>query len=123
MDNNTLLYVITFVAGMAASALLIRWLAQRAVNKFLDQIESGQLKKEAEIKVIEARVEVDNGAFFVYNNNNGSFIAQGNTITELKKHIMDRYKDIDIKIIAGDPDAFAKLKLEAEKYNESISSI
>lgn len=123
MDNNTLLYVITFVAGMAASALLIRWLAQRAVDKFLDQIESGQLKQEAEIKVIEARVEVDNGAFFVYNNNNGSFIAQGNNITELKKHIMDRYKDIDIKIIGGDPDAFAKLKLEAEKYNESIGSI
>lgn len=123
MDNSSLSYLITFVAGMAAAALLIRWLAHRAIEKFMDKFESGELTPEPEVPQIKAKVEVDNGVFFVYNNENGSFIAQGNTIEELKKHLQDRYKDIDIRIVSGDPEAFAKLKLEVEKFNENSSSV
>ena len=116
MDDSTWMSFFAFLAGMAVATLLIRWLANRAINRLLDEIEADTVENDT-IKVIEANIEFDNNMFLVYNKKNGLFLAQGKDIEELKQHIMHRYKDIDIKIVGGDADAFNRLK-EQVKLNE-----
>lgn len=121
MDDTVFISVVSFLVGMAAATLLIRFLANRAIERLLDEIEADKVKEDT-IKVIEANIEFDNNMFLVYNKKNGSFLAQGKNLEELKQHIMHRYKDIDIKIVGGDTDAFNRLK-EQVNLNESSSSI
>lgn len=121
MDDSTWMSFFAFLAGMAVATLLIRWLANRAINRLLDEIEADTIENDT-IKVIEANIEFDQNMFLVYNKKNGSFLAQGKNLEELKQHIMHRYKDIDIKIVGGDTDAFNRLK-EQVKLNESSSSV
>lgn len=121
MDDSTWMFFFAFLAGMAVATLLIRWLANRAINRLLDEIEADTIENDT-IKVIEANIEFDQNMFLVYNKKNGSFLAQGKNLEELKQHIMHRYKDIDIKIVGGDTDAFNRLK-EQVKLNESSSSV
>lgn len=121
MDDTVVISVVSFVLGMVAATVLIRWLANRAIERLLDEIEADKAETDT-IKVIEANIEFDQNMFLVYNKKNGLFLAQGKDIEELKQHIMHRYKDIDIKIVGGDTDAFNRLK-EQVKLNESSSSV
>lgn len=106
-------YVIGFVLGMLAATLLIRWMAQRAIAKFLDQIEQ-TTEQEAESKQLSVNLEFEQNIYFLYNSKDGSFVAQGSDFAELKRNLLSRFPNSTVTINSGDTAALENLKSQIE---------
>lgn len=88
----------------------------RRLARDIDELQSELDKHE---KDIPARVELHNNVFFVYNNDTNEFMAQGNSLVELREHIKARWSQHKVSVVAGDDHALELLKAQ---LNESSSS-
>ncbi len=115
-------YVIVFALGMLSATLLIRWLARRAIDQLVEQLaEVAEEKVEAsELKV---ELEFEQNIYFLYNSDDGTFVAQGNTLADLKQHLNQRFPNRTIKIVKGDPAVLESLKQQIKDINENSSSV
>ena len=104
-------FVIGVVLGIIVTGLVLllfaKWLVRRAEAN-IDAI-TAELKQLAE-NIIPARVEQHDGVFYVYNTRDGSFIAQGTSLDEIKNRIEERMKDATVMVTEGDADVLQKLK-------------
>lgn len=64
--------------------------AMRIMNNMLENTEA-IIKKEIRENVVPVIVEKHNGAYFVYNMNDHTFMAQGNTREEVEKVLSEKY--------------------------------
>jgi poly-beta-hydroxyalkanoate depolymerase len=111
---------IGFLLGVTVFYVLLRM----AINYFrrqLEQMLKTVLESETELKTIEDRLEpkataihtrleeVD-GVFYVYNIDNGEFIAQGTTADEVQKHVQSRISNKDVFIVQGDNEAIKRYR-------------
>jgi hypothetical protein len=110
-------YVITFALGMIAATLFIRWMAQRTIAKILDQIE--QEKEHETDNQLRVDVEFEQNIYFLYNSDDGSFVAQGNNLQELKTNLQHRFPDRLVNIVKGDEDIMKRLSSEIENLNQT----
>jgi len=115
-------YVITFALGMLAGTLIIRWLAQRAIKTLLEQLEE-TTENVAEDNHLRVDVEFDQNIYFLYNSDDGSFVAQGNDLLALRKHLNQRFPNRTIKIVKGDPAVLETLKNQIKDPNENSHSV
>lgn len=115
-------YVITFALGMLAATLLIRWLARRAINDLMEKFEQAAEEK-AEDNQLRVEVEFEQNIYFLYNSDDGSFVAQGNDLLDLRKHLNQRFPDCTIKIVKGDPAVLETLKNQIKDINENSNSV
>jgi hypothetical protein len=76
-------------------------------NKQLDQKLEEGLKKLRET-VIPSRIEVVNGMLFLYNKENGEFIAQGKNFIELNDNAKARYPEKLFNVPQDEIDAVTK---------------
>lgn len=115
-------YVIVFALGMLAATMLIRWMARRAIDQFMDRIvEAADAKTDqADIRV---KLEVDQNIYFLYNNDDGAFIAQGTDLLTLRDNLVKRFPDRTITIVEGDATAIAALTAQIKELNENRNSI
>lgn len=120
MDNIIWVAMLSFLAGMVVTLIAIWLIIRNEIKRMLANIDNA-VEYEADA-VVEADVEFDQNMFFLYNRKNGNFMAQGKDLEELKTHIAQRFKDIEIKIVGGDVDAVKKLKTQVG-VNESSNSI
>jgi vancomycin resistance protein YoaR len=66
--------------------------------------------EEVSANNIQARVEEDSGVFYVYNAQDGTFLAQGRTLTELRERLEQRWPDAVVAVTEGDTAVLERLK-------------
>jgi len=119
-------YFLVFVAGMAASMLILRWAVNRAIDRMLERIAREHDEEDTEVldaEKMELRVEFDNNIYFCYNVTDGAFVCQGTDLAEIQSNFRSRFPGIDAVIVGGDANSVSWLKTEMSKSNEDSSSI
>lgn len=100
-----------------AMKLAVRIAVKRASQELQD-LEKAIEQYHDEV-MIPCRVESHQGMFFVYNDQTNEFMAQGNTLAELRERITARWSNIRVSVVAGDEVVLQQLKAQ---LNESSSS-
>jgi hypothetical protein len=107
--------MIEFLLGAAAGAIIgyvvLRILLHIAVSRA--ERELGLLARAVEIyeaATIPARVEQIDGVFYVYDTRDDSFLAQGETVTELRDRIESRVKHARVLVTEGEESVISLLK-------------
>jgi hypothetical protein len=116
-------YFLVFVAGMAASMLILRWTINRAIDRMLERLAQEDEEDTAGAEKMELRVEFDRDIYFCYNITDGAFVCQGKNLAEIQSNFRSRFPDIDAVIVDGDADCAKQLKTEMSKSNEDSSGI
>ena len=98
-------------AGLVLSAIVIYWISKFARRRLEREVQQliEQIKDQAGPQ-IQARVEEQDGVFYVYRADDNTFLAQGTTLAELKSRIESRMKDAMVYVTEGDPEVLARLK-------------
>ena len=111
--------MIEFLLGAAAGAIIgyvvLRVLIHIALSRA--EKELGLLARAVEIyeaSTIPARVEQINGVFYVYDTRDDSFLAQGQTVTELRARIESRVKHARVLVTEGEESVLSLLKADLE---------
>ena len=104
-------FVVGVAAGVVVTVVVAVWVVKGLVSRAEADIDSivAEIKKTAE-NIIPARVEQHDGVFYVYNTRDGSFIAQGTSIAEIKARIEERMKDATVMVTEGDADVLRQLQ-------------
>jgi hypothetical protein len=108
-----------FLLGAAAGAIVGYGVLRIMVHIALARAERelGLLARAVEIyeaSTIPARVEQINGVFYVYDTRDGSFLAQGQTVTELRARIESRVKHARVLVTEGEESVLSLLKADLE---------
>ena len=115
--------VLWIALGVAIGAWLFYLALKLAVHilmrRLSQDIETLEEALKEQVELIPCRVEQHDGVFFVYNNDTNEFMAQGSTLSELRKRIKARWKDRRVSVVAGDEAVLEQLKAQ---LNESSSS-
>jgi hypothetical protein len=111
--------MIEFLLGMAAGAIVGYMVLRILINVALARAEKelGLLAQAVEIyqaATISARVEQIDGVFYVYDTRDGSFLAQGETVTELKSRIEARVKHARVLVTEGEESVLSLIKADLE---------
>lgn len=111
-------YVIVFALGMLAATLLIRWMARRAIDQFVERFADA-VEEKTESDQLQVSLEFDQNIYFLYNSDDGSFVAQGNDLKELKTNLQHRFPNRSVNIVKGDEDVLKRLSTEIETLNQT----
>lgn len=104
-------FAIGFFAGAVIASAALRIALHIATKRAEAQLETLMSAiKTVSDKHIAARVEQHDGVFYVYRVDDNTFLAQGNSLTELKQRIEDRIKDARVFVTEGDPEVMSALK-------------
>ena len=111
--------MIEFIIGAAAGAIIgyvvFRIMIHIAVSRA--ERELALLTRAVEIyeaSTIPARVEQIDGVFYVYDIRDDSFLAQGDTVAELKSRIESRVKHARVLVTEGEESVLSLLKADLE---------
>ena len=111
--------MIEFILGAAAGVIIgymvLRILLHIALSRA--ERELGLLTQAVEIyqaSTIPARVELIDGVFYVYDTRDGSFLAQGQTVTELRARIESRVKHARVLVTEGEESVLSLIKSSLE---------
>ena len=110
-------FIVGLMLGMLAATLLIRWMAQRAIAKILDQIE--QEKEPEPDNQLRVDVEFEQNIYFLYNSDDGSFVAQGTDLLNLRDNLRQRFPNRTITIVNGNATAMETLKSQLENFEKT----
>jgi hypothetical protein len=118
-------FFLVFVAGMAASMLLLRWAINRAIDRMLERMarEDQEDTVTADAEKMELRVEFDRDIYFCYNVTDGAFVCQGKDLAEIRSNFRSRFPGVDAVIVDGDDSSVSWLKTEMSKSNEDSNSV
>ena len=108
-------FLIGAAAGVIIGYVVLRILVHIAVARA--ERELGLLARAVEIyeaSTIPARVEQINGVFYVYDTRDGSFLAQGQTVTELRARIESRVKHARVLVTEGEESVLSLIKSSLE---------
>lgn len=115
--------ILWILVGMCLGIWVFYIVLKLTINIFTRRLARDIEELQAELnqyeKAIPARVELHNNVFFVYNNDTNEFMAQGNSLDELREHIKARWSQHKVSLVAGDDQAIELLKAQ---LNESSSS-
>ena len=111
--------MIEFLLGMTAGAIVGYMILRILVHIALSRAERelALLARAVEIyeaSTIPARVEQIDGVFYVYDTRDGSFLAQGQTVTELRSRIESRVKHARVLVTEGEESVLSLLKADLE---------
>jgi hypothetical protein len=114
-------FFLVFLAGMAASVLMLRWAINRAIDRMLERMarEDQEDSVIADPANMELRVEFDRDIYFCYNVTDGAFVCQGKDLAEIRSNFRSRFPGVNAVIVDGDDNSVSWLKTEMSKSNES----
>jgi hypothetical protein len=114
-------HLFAFLAGAIAATALIRWAANRFIDRLLEEIE-----KDSEAKPQETRLEIEvvDNQVLCYNADTKEYICQGQTLAQ----VIDNYKQRfpvagGIKLVPANDDTREWARAQLEKLNETGASI
>lgn len=105
------------VLGTAVGVFIVLMFIKSAVREALESADDSLTKLknlvEQEIEqTIQTRIEEHNGVYYIYNINDGAFLGQGTTLTEIKDCIAKRLPNTNVNITEGDINVIKKLQSE-----------
>lgn len=119
--DNFFTHLFAFLAGAIAATALIRWAANRFIDRLLTEIE-----KDSEVKPQETRLEIEvvNNQVLCYNADTKEYICQGQTLAQ----VIDNYKQRfpvagGIKLVPANDATRKWARAQLEKLNETGASI
>jgi hypothetical protein len=90
------------------------WILYRRLKGRIDQMIK-EVIEEAEANLVGLDIELDNGTYFCYNNEDKQFVCQGKTVSEIRTAFQDRFPGKTAYLAGGDPRVVAELKTELLK--------
>jgi hypothetical protein len=114
-------HMFAFLAGAIAATALIRWAANRFIDRLLSEIE-----KDSEVKPQETRLEIEvvNNQVLCYNADTKEYICQGQTLAQVIDNFKQRFPVAgDIKLVPANDDTREWARAQLEKLNETGASI
>ena len=113
---------IGFLIGVGLVCMYI-WILYQRIKSRVDAMVN-EIINQAEADLIGLDIEVDNGVYFCYNNEDKQFVCQGTTVAEIRQAFQSRFPDKTAYLAGGDPRVVAELKTELLKLgiNENSTS-
>ncbi len=91
---ESLYYVIVFVCGFISGWMLRETLAVHRIKNMIDELEDMEDDDSDYPTHIKISIEKVESTFFVYNLEDNSFMAQGNTRNELEEALKSRFPGV-----------------------------
>ena len=113
--------LVAFLAGAIAASALIRWAANRFIDRLLAEIE-----KEAPPQILETRLEIEvvDNQVLCYNADTKEYICQGQTLAQVIDNFKQRFPVAgDIKLVPANDDTREWARAQLAKLNETGASI
>jgi hypothetical protein len=90
------------------------WVLYQRIRGRVDEMVN-QIINEAEANLVGLDIEVDNGVYFCYNNEDKQFVCQGATVAEIRTAFQSRFPGKTAYLAGGDPAVVAEFKTELLK--------
>ena len=124
MELNDVIAGTLMGLGIGFVALTVyMWILYQRIKSRVDRMIE-EIISEAEENLVGLDIEVDNGVYFCYNNEDKQFVCQGTTVAEIRRAFQARYPDKTAYLAGGDPRVVAEFKTELLKLaiNENSPS-
>lgn len=107
--------LIMIVVGAAVGWLLMEW--HRARQQYLEARDAAV--QEILRSLVTTRLEVHHGFYYLFREDDDSFVAQGQDAQELMRHIDLRFRGKKFFITEGDPEAIKVLQQQLSHLEDS----
>ena len=97
------------------------WYLYQKIKSRIDRMIA-EVVDEAAANLVGLDIEVDNGVYFCYNNEDKQFICQGKTVAEIRQAFQERFPGKTAYLAGGDPEVVAELKTELLKLGINENS-
>lgn len=115
MELNDVIAGTLMGLGIGFIALTVyMWILYQRIKSRVDRMIE-EIISEAEENLVGLDIEVDNGVYFCYNNEDKQFVCQGTTVAELRQAFQARYPGKTAYLAGGDPRVVAEFKTELLK--------
>ena len=115
MEFNDIVISIVICIGIGFGMLcLYIWVLYQRIKGRVDEMVN-KIINEAEANLVRLDIELDNGTYFCYNNEDKQFVCQGKTVSEIRTAFQDRFPGKTAYLAGGDPRVVAELKTELLK--------
>jgi hypothetical protein len=110
-------FVLGMFFGMFVSYVVVKfvvWRTMQEINRMLGYDLQTRLHEAVDTpetaNKLETRLEDVDGVFYIYNQHNGEFLAQGVSADELIKRLKHRFGNHEVVISTGEPQALERFK-------------
>jgi hypothetical protein len=122
MELMDIVVIVLVSIGIGFSMLgLYIWVLYQRIRGRVDEMVN-QIINEAEANLVGLDIEVDNGVYFCYNNEDKQFVCQGATVAEIRTAFQSRFPGKTAYLAGGDPRVVAELKTELLKLGINENS-
>ena len=122
MEFNDIVISIVIGIGIGFGMLcLYIWVLYQRIKGRVDEMVN-KIINEAEANLVRLDIELDNGTYFCYNNEDKQFVCQGKTVSEIRTAFQDRFPGKTAYLAGGDPRVVAELKTELLKLGTNENS-
>jgi hypothetical protein len=122
MELNDFIIAVLIGIGIGFGILcLYVWVLYQRIKSRVDEMVN-QIINEAEANLVGLDIEVDNGVYFCYNNEDKQFVCQGATVAEIRTAFQARFPGKTAYLAGGDPRVVAELKTELLKLATNENS-
>jgi hypothetical protein len=97
------------------------WVLYQRIKGRIDRMVK-EVIDEAAADLIGLDIEVDNGVYFCYNNEDKQFVCQGATVAEIRTAFQSRFPGKTAYLAGGDPRVVAEFKTELLKLGINENS-
>ena len=111
---------IGFIIGLGIVGGYV-WFLYRRIKVHIDRMVE-EVVREAEENLIGLDIEVDNGVYFCYNNQDKQFVCQGSTVGEIAVAFRARFPTKTAYLADGDPRVVEQFKTELLKLATNENS-
>ena len=119
MELNDVIAGTLMGLGIGFVALTVyMWILYQRIKSRVDRMIE-EIISEAEENLVGLDIEVDNGVYFCYNNEDKQFVCQGTTVAEIRRAFQARYPDKTAYLAGGDPAVVTEFKTELLKLAQN----
>ena len=112
MELNDVIAGTLMGLGIGFIALTVyMWILYQRIKSRVDRMIE-EIISEAEENLVGLDIEVDNGVYFCYNNEDKQFICQGKTVAEIRQAFQARFPGKTAYLAGGDPRVVEHFKTE-----------
>ena len=125
MELNDVIAGTLMGLGIGFIALTVyMWILYQRIKSRVDRMIE-EIISEAEENLVGLDIEVDNGVYFCYNNEDKQFVCQGTTVGEIAVAFRARFPTKTAYLAGGDPAVVTEfktelLKLATEEPNNNV---
>lgn len=118
-------HFVAFVLGALAATMLIRWAANRFVERLLAAVDE-PLEKEKAVEAATRRVEIEvvDNQILCYNIDTKEYICQGQDLSQVIENFKQRFPGTyDVNLVAANDETREWARTQLAKLNETGTSI